>query len=110
MVIANELLGVGKLDDDTRRTAHKGLRHLRRMEDEEDAEEDILVEVSDGGSNHVDGARTITLLRKTLKEEIWVYEFKIWKMVYKNSTKAENLQNDFDELAHHNPGDGLEWW
>ena len=46
MVTASELLGVEKIgDDETRNILHKGLRHLRRKRDEENAAEEILVEV-----------------------------------------------------------------
>ena len=45
MEIANELLGIEKLDEKTRKFLQKGLRHLRKISDEESAAEEILEEV-----------------------------------------------------------------
>ena len=66
MVIANEFLGVEKLDEKTRTILQKGPRHLRRIRDEEKAAEEILEEVKlrrqQNRRRHVDGARTIHCL------------------------------------------------
>ena len=44
MVVASELLGVELLDEDTRKILQNGLRHLRKIRDEERAAEEILEE------------------------------------------------------------------
>ena len=45
MVKANELLGVEKLDEETRKILQKTLRHLRKIRNEERAAEEIVEEV-----------------------------------------------------------------
>ena len=45
MVMVSELLGVEKLDEETRTCLQKGSRHLRKIRDEQRAAEEILEEV-----------------------------------------------------------------
>ena len=96
MVKATGLVGGEKLDVGSRKILHKGLRHLPRIRDEEHAAEEILAA---NGRRHVDGARTIHCLGDSEKRRSGCKKAKIWKMVQSSSTKAENLENDFDELA-----------
>ena len=44
MVIADELVSVEKLDEHTRAIIKKGVKHLRKVRDEEKAAQELLVE------------------------------------------------------------------
>ena len=103
MIAANELLGVEKLDVETRKFLHQGLRHLRRTRDEEIAAEEILVEVKQRRQQTEDDMWTereeYIASGDSERRRSGCMNAKVWQMVQSSSTKAENLENDCDELA-----------
>ena len=102
ILMADELVSGEKLDEQTRAIMKKGLKHIRRVRDEEKAAKELLEEVQER--------------RLQMEDEIWQeldnYIFswepgkrrsgsltaKIWQLALSSNTKAENLEHDFNEI------------
>ena len=77
MLLADELVGVEKLDEQTRTILNKVLRHLCKVRDGEKAAKELLQKVQERRSKNA----------------------KIWQLVQSSNAKAENLEHDFNEIS-----------